>query len=239
MQPSPKTSAASGAVGGALARRKLGGSTASRVAGGVGDAMAAGGAPSAPPDASQVAAKLPGLKGFRLATGMPQPKMMPSAPMFADKVGRAAPPAPVFAPPSIPAGDEGSGVSDEALARMMENAGDIPSLAGVPPAPLPEVQGRALNADGTSITGRGGNRQELGANALRKLGAGGGVPRPPGLKGFRLPPGLAPRPDIPTDEMAREVGGGLESAIAEEPPMELAPPRRPGGGRMGRRTLGY
>ncbi len=291
MQPPPNPSAVAGAAGGALGRRKL---RTPLVAGGVEGAMssAGGNAPSAPPDASRVAAKLPGLKGFRLATGMPQPKVTPSAPMFADKVGRMAP----------PVGSEAA-IQDFAAQNPGISEDFIRNAAGGPPAAPPEVQGRALNPDGTSITGRGGNRQELGANALRKLrgmsaagtplaaemrsepdfkgandyldrvargdtpgvGGPGGSDAdmvskrlPPGLKGFRLPPGFnpprlggAPLPDgprepdflmnpPPTDEVMREIdAAGPKPMIAEEPPMEQGPlRRRPPGGRMLGPTLG-
>lgn len=253
MQPPPNPSAMAGAAGGALGRRKL---RAPLMAGGVEGAMsgAGGSGPAAAPDASRVAAKLPGLKGFRLG-GMP---------------GRGAATPAGSAPP---VGSEAAirdfaaqnpGLTEDFIRNAAGGgAPDMPTTA-----PPQQVQGRALNADGTSVTGRGGNVQQLGAAAMRRLGSSGApggsdadmVTKrlPPGLKGFRMAPGVDPNmigggplpggprePDFlmnppPTDEITREVdAAGPKAMVADEPPMEFAPPRRrPPGGRMLGPTFG-
>jgi hypothetical protein len=78
------------------------------------------------------------------------------------------------------------------------------------PTPPPTIQGRALNADGASITGANGGTQQLGAAALRRLGgvAGGGAPAP-------VPPPAAP----PDAEMANKLRGfKLATAVNSAPP---------------------
>lgn len=81
------------------------------------------------------------------------------------------------------------------LAKPEARDSELPA----PAAPPRTVQGREVNPDGASITGRGGNVQQLGAAAQRRLaGVGGG-----GAPAFAPPPAAPPN----TAEMANKLRG--------------------------------